>query len=45
MADRTQIAYLDGEPFIAAMERASEAGNADFVAGNMARLGTLIGQV
>ena len=37
MDKRTQIGYLDGERFIATMERASEAGNADFVAANMAK--------
>ena len=45
MPERTQIGYLDLEPFIAALERASAEGNADFVAANMERLETLIGQL
>ncbi len=34
----TNLPIHDGEPFIAALERASEEGNADFVAANMERL-------
>ena len=41
----TKLGHLDGEPFIATMERASEAGNADFVAANMDRLEARIAQV
>ena len=45
MGKRTQIGHLDHEPFIAALERASEAGDADFVAANIDRLEKLIGQL
>lgn len=45
MGKRTQIGYLDGEKFIATMERASEEGDADFASANMPRLETLIGQL
>lgn len=38
MGKHTQIGYLDAEAFIAALERASEQGGADFVAANMTRL-------
>ncbi len=41
----SQLPIKHGEPFIAALERASEAGDADFVAANMDRLETLIGQL
>lgn len=40
----TNLPVHDGEPFIAALERASEAGNADYVAANLDRLERLIGQ-
>lgn len=45
MPDRTQIGHPDGERFIAALKRASQEGNADFVAANMDRLETLIAQL
>jgi len=44
MGKRTQIGHLDHGPFIAALERASEAGNADYVAANMDRLERMIAQ-
>ena len=39
---RTTLDYLDGEPFIAAMEKAQDEGNLDFVQANMPRLERLI---
>ncbi len=45
MGNRTQIGYQDHERFTATMDRASEEGNADFVAANMGRLERLIGQL
>ena len=45
MGKPTQIGYLDHERFIATMERASEAGNADCVSANLDRLERLIGQL
>lgn len=41
----TRRGQLDGEPFITALERASEAGNGDFVPANMDQLETLIAQL
>ena len=35
----------DGEPLIAAMERASDEGDVDFIEANMPRLGRLIAQL
>ncbi len=37
--------YLDGEPFIASIEKAIKAGDADFVEANMPRLERLIGRL
>jgi len=39
---RTTLGYLDGEPFIAAMEKAQDGGNLDFVQANMQRLEKLL---
>lgn len=41
----TRLPINDGEPFIATMERASEEGDADFVAANMDRLERLIARL
>ena len=38
----TKPTYLDGAPFIARMEQAIDAGDADFVEANMPRLESLI---
>lgn len=45
MGKHTQIGYLDAEAFIAALERASEQGGADFVAANIGPLEKVIAQV
>ena len=39
---RTTLGYLDGEPFIAAREKAQDEGNLDFVQVNMPGLERLI---
>ena len=39
---RTALGHLDGESFIAAMEKAQDGGNLDFVQANMQRLEKLL---
>ena len=38
MSTGARVGYLDGEPFIAAMEEAQDAGRLDFVAAKTATL-------
>ena len=41
----TQLGYLDGERFIAKLEEAVEAGDADYIEANMPRLESLIARL
>ena len=41
---RTTLGYLDGEPFLASLERAQADGDTEFVAAHMPRLERLVAQ-